>query len=427
MGEAVAVADDELVEGVARVERAVDEGCREQLRERWRGAATAARCCDAAARAVTVPAQRSRGCDRNASRPRHRSRVGRSGSEPAVLRALRPRGARARCRTSSRRRPPRGPAGSSAPRAARARGSHAAPSDSFSGASVGTFREGRARPARRRRIYQSDQGRPAPSRRRCRNARKKARERGRRWPQHRTVARRCVYWSATRPTRCDPMKRTYQPKKRKRARTHGFRARMQHPRRAAYVEAAAREGPQAPHGLMVGPAARGRPRGSRRGCLAAPTSTASFARGARTPAAISCCTLFHARRRGPSGSACRSRGRSAGRSSATASSGCCARRSRARARAAGRDRRGRGGAARLASALAEREGLAALRAGAAESLIDEADVTRERRALQDRRRMERLGLSRTVRERDPDPASGLPARCSSPLLGDRCKYYPCVL
>ena len=164
------------------------------------------------------------------------------------------------------------------------------------------------------------------------------------------------------------MKRTYQPKKRKRARTHGFRARMQHTRRAADAEAAARKGPQAPDGLMDSshPAPGSGQVGD--GSRAALSSTACTARPLGCgPRARPLRVSARRRRRRPRGSGCRSRARSAGPLSATVSSGCCGRRSRTRRAPAGRPRH-RPRRPPRARELAERDGLAGVARALAELL-----------------------------------------------------------
>ena len=87
------------------------------------------------------------------------------------------------------------------------------------------------------------------------------------------------------------MKRTYQPKKRKRARTHGFRARMRRAPAGSRSSGAATRAASASRSDALATPGSVAPQGGE-GCRAAQISTASFAAAARTPAASSCSTCF---------------------------------------------------------------------------------------------------------------------------------------
>ena len=80
------------------------------------------------------------------------------------------------------------------------------------------------------------------------------------------------------------MKRTYQPKKRKRARTHGFRRAAQHPLGSGDPEAPAAEGPQAADPLTLATRAAAM-HVHADACPAAATSTASTGTAARAATA----------------------------------------------------------------------------------------------------------------------------------------------
>ena len=272
-----------------------------------------------------------------------------------------------------------------------ARGCAGSDKQLLAGAVRGTMREG-AGETRRGGEYTSGAGRGATARGPLTQSAGKSSGalEGRRRARDRIAgesARACVYCVV--PSRFGLVSHeTHLPAEEAQARPHPrFPRPDADPRRAPHAQAPARQGPQAADGVMRrGWAGRVRARPGAGGCRAAPTSIGSSATAALTPAATRAVRVPARRRRTPlRGWACRCRARSVARSSATASSGCCARHSRVEGERlpAGTDavvvaRHG-------AKDLAEREGLAGIRRA-----LGELDRARCRaRSAADRGRLRR--------------------------------------